>query len=107
MKRAIICTLRMGRIDTTVPNVGELTTVSMEPHWGMFNTLFAWMRSDRLRLPRYRMLFDIDMLNVVFEGPVIRLRAELPNVPATGTEKAAVLKNISIVGFDRSMACPL
>ena len=46
------------------------------------------------------MLFDIDMLNVVFVGPVIRLRAELPKVPAAGTENAAVLKNIAIVGFD-------
>ena len=50
---------------------------------------------------------EICALSSRLPGPMIRLRGALPKVPATGIEKAAVLKKLAIVGEAIEMSSPL
>ena len=43
--------MRIERTESTWPNVGELTTVSMAPHTGVFSTLLASTRIVSARVP--------------------------------------------------------
>ena len=103
----MICTDRIERTDVTRPNVGELTTVSIDPQIGSFRTLFACTRRLTPRVPRTVKFFIRLMLNVLDPGPTIRLRVELPKVPTIGTLNADVLKNRSIVGSSIAIGSPL
>ena len=66
---ATICTVRIGRAETTWPNVGEFTTVSIVAYWTVLNTLLACTRIDRPRVPA-KVTFRVSArLAFVMPGP--------------------------------------
>ena len=76
--------MRIDRTDSTWPNVGELTTVSMVPQTGVLSTLLASTRSVSARLPPSGMSRESAALSWRDEGPMMVLRAAVPNAPVAG-----------------------
>ena len=64
--------------------------------------LRAVLSADRAAFVQWDRLTPSDV-----PGPMMRFRAESPNVPAAGTENADVLKNISVVGSPIAIGAPL
>ena len=97
----------MGRAAVTCPKVGELITVSIDANWTVLRMLLARICTERLRVgPRLRFRVS-PAFSTVVPGPMIELRPAVPNVPAAGSEKAAVLKKAAAVGSLMVIGCPL
>src|SRR4051812_24877481 len=94
---------RIGRTDVTWPNVGELTTVSIEANWTVLNTLLASSWIDRPRVSPKEMLRVNPRFMADVPGPMIVFRPALPKVPGAGIENAAALKNNVDVGSANSI----
>ena len=69
----------------------------------MFDAV-AWIVTPRF--PFIRTSRENCALSNRLPGPMIRLRGALPNVPAAGIEKAAVLKKSRIDGFGSVIRSP-
>src|SRR5579884_2461717 len=99
--------VRIEPTPITRPNVGEVSTVSIEVYWGLFNTFDACQRTSRFRVsPRLKSLLSA-MFSTADPGPMMEFRPASPYVPGAGAVNAAVLNHSPSVGLANEIGSPV